>query len=127
MKGGALYWGKSFRRWALKAYGKADEIEAPKHRLPDQLLDTQLSKWADNKLRIELVLRSKELKELNLETAKALIQAPAILWRSGEDLRDMLPKATYYRHRKGLLEYGIALRRETASKNNVVPGRSQSA
>jgi len=158
MKGGTLYWGKSSRRWAIKAYSKGEEIEAPKHRLPDQLRETKLSKWADNKLRIELVLRSKQLKELNLETAKALMPARIktlyrdylgrlemneqialsteqqlefpqrlrstyILWRSGEDLRDTLPKATYYRHRKDLLGYGIdiALRRENKDRSNVVP------
>ena len=65
--------------------------------------------------------------QISLSTERQLefpqrLRSTYILWRSGEDLRDTLPKATYYRHRKGLLECGIdiALRRETASKSNVV-------
>ncbi|WP_421863114.1 phage/plasmid replication protein, II/X family [Motiliproteus sp.] len=158
LKGGTLYWGKNSRRWALKAYCKGEEIEAPKHRLPDNLLDTKLPEWADNKLRIELVLRAKQLKELGFEEAKTLtvdeirrvyrsylerlemneqlalttdqllefpqkLRSTYTLWQIGEDLRSTLPKATYYRHRKQLLEYGIdiALRQEAAPRNNVVP------
>jgi II/X family phage/plasmid replication protein len=68
-KGGTLYWGKTSKRWSLKAYCKAEEVQQPKHRLPESLLDTPLIPWADNKLRIELVLRSKELDELNLDIA----------------------------------------------------------
>ncbi|MBK9468313.1 MAG: hypothetical protein IPO20_10295 [Gammaproteobacteria bacterium] len=45
------------------------------------------------------------------------------LWRCGEDLRSTLPKATYFRHRKAFLEYGIdiALRQESLDRSNVVP------
>ena len=70
-KGGTVYWGKHSKRWSLKAYSKGDEIEVPKHRLPDRLIDKPLAGWADNKLRIELTLRSKELDEINLNTASA--------------------------------------------------------
>ncbi len=72
IKGGTLYWGKNSRRWAIKAYCKAEEIEVVRHRLPDCLLETPLTEWAQNKLRVELVLRSKELKERNLHTANKL-------------------------------------------------------
>lgn len=68
-KGGTVYWGKNSKRWSLKAYSKGEEIHAPKHRLPDTLMETPLPDWADNKLRIELTLRSKELEELNLKAA----------------------------------------------------------
>ena len=70
-KGGTLYWGKTSKRWALKAYSKGEEIEVIKHKLPDKLLGTPLSKWADNKLRIELVLRSTELDDIKLKYAAA--------------------------------------------------------
>jgi II/X family phage/plasmid replication protein len=72
-KGGTVYWGKNSRRWALKAYSKGEEITAGKgHKLPEGLIDTPLFSWADNKLRLELRLLSKELDKLNLKTASKL-------------------------------------------------------
>lgn len=68
-KGGTIYWGKTSKRWSLKAYSKGEEIQ--KHKLPDSLSDTLLPQWADNKLRIELTLRSKELEERTLRNASA--------------------------------------------------------
>lgn len=68
-KGGTLWWGKGSKRWRLTAYCKAEEVQVPKHRLPDSLLDTPLIPWVDNKLRIELRLCKKELDELNLSMA----------------------------------------------------------
>jgi len=72
-KGGTIYWGKNSTRWALKAYSKGDEISSGKgHRLPTSLIDTPLEKWADNKLRIELRLLSKELDKLGVKKAYQL-------------------------------------------------------
>jgi len=68
-KGGTLYWGKTSKRWSLKAYSKGEEIQVKGHKLPDSLLDTPLTDWADNKLRIEVVLRNKELEERSLRNA----------------------------------------------------------
>jgi II/X family phage/plasmid replication protein len=68
LKGGTIYWGKNSRRWAVKAYCKAEEIE--KHQLPHELLKTPLVEYVQNKLRIEVVLRQKELIENDLITAK---------------------------------------------------------
>lgn len=48
---------------------KAEEIEVPKHRLLDVFQLTPLPQWADNKLRLELTLRTKELIELDLKHA----------------------------------------------------------
>lgn len=71
MRSGTLYWGQHSSRWALKAYSKGNEIEGSKdHRLPLALSETPIPVWADNKLRLELVLRSKELRERNLHIAK---------------------------------------------------------
>lgn len=70
-KGGTLYWGKTSKRWALKAYSKAEEVQHPKHKLPLALIDTPLLAWVDAMLRIELVLRSKELDEMNLAMARS--------------------------------------------------------
>jgi len=158
MKGSTLYWGKNSQRWALKTYSKGEEIQAPKHQLPDELTETPLARWADNKLRIELRLKKKMLSELLILQAEQLtisrvralfndfvrklemseqialssekqtnlpqrLRSTYILWRSGEDLRFTLPKATYYRHRKELLDHGvnIDLRPESVERSNVVP------
>lgn len=158
-KGGTIYWGKHSKRWALKAYSKGEEISAGKgHKLPAPLIDTPLIPWADNKLRLELRLLSKELDNLNLKTANKInphtvkntfneyikrlqmteqitlsdeklhslpqrLRSTYVLWRDGYDLRSELPKTTYYRNRKDLLEHNIdiALRSESTKKSNVIP------
>lgn len=65
-KGGTLYWGKHSRRWAMKAYGKADEVSSTKdHKLPSDLPNRHLLlEYAEDKLRLELVLRSMQLQDL---------------------------------------------------------------
>lgn len=64
-KESTLYFGHGSRRWSLKLYCKADEIEA--HRLHAQLPHREdLLAWAENKLRVELTLRSLQLSELRL-------------------------------------------------------------
>lgn len=158
-KGGTLYFGSGTSRWKIKAYCKGEELEASKkHQLPTQLLDSPLKTWADNKLRVELTLLSKELKTIGIGKARDLTvslidelyrqyigriqmseqielstemqlnlprkdQSTYVHWQNGVDLRSMLPKATYYRHRRALLEYGIdiALRKEVKPRSNVVP------
>ncbi len=71
-KGGTLYWGKHSRRWSIKAYSKGEEIQASKsHKLAPQFKDTPLYDFAQNKLRIELTLRSKELEKIGLKTARS--------------------------------------------------------
>lgn len=66
-KAGTLYWGKNSRRWSIKAYSKGEEINGPKsHKLPDQFSETPIAEFAQNKLRIELTLRAKELEEIQL-------------------------------------------------------------
>jgi II/X family phage/plasmid replication protein len=62
-KGGTVYWGQGSQRWSLKAYSKGEELEARGHRLPDALSDTPIPTWADDKLRIELRLKKKELRK----------------------------------------------------------------
>lgn len=68
-KNGTLYFGKHSRRWSLKCYSKGDEIEAPGHTLATSLDDPRLAQWADNKLRIEVVMRGLELKRRGLVVA----------------------------------------------------------
>jgi hypothetical protein len=65
---GTIYFGKGSTRWSLKAYHKLDELRATKkgHRLPDELPNRErLELWADGVVRLELTLRSPELKELD--------------------------------------------------------------
>jgi len=159
MSGGTLYWGKKSTWWTLKAYSKGEEIAAgKKHKLPDELLATPLTDWADNKLRVELTLRGKEFIRLGVEKAKDLtmdrikslyslyvrriemtdqialscekqmelprrLRSTYILWKNGEDLRSVLPRNTFYRHRRELLENGIdiTLSQESIDVSNVVP------
>lgn len=157
-KGNTVYWGKNSKRWAIKAYSKYEELLNPKRQLPEELTQTPLLKWSENKLRIELRLLNRELDELNLKQAnnwhKQLVNEiydtylrkidmtttvhlkPDILqslptnlhstylhWQDGKDLRAILPKATYYRHRKGLKQHGINIDvlPPKSSGTNVVP------
>jgi II/X family phage/plasmid replication protein len=158
LKGNTLYFNKTSSRWTFKFYGKGDEIEARGHQLPDQLLQTPLPQWADNKLRVELTLRKKELTDIEITAAKQLtiercqslyndylgridmtdqlplsserlldlpsnLKATYALWNNAEDLRSLLPRSTYYKHRKALLSFGvdIAIRKECNDVSNVVP------
>jgi len=77
MKGGTVYWGKHSRRWSLKVYGKADEIEVESkkfgdHRIPEKHHQyEQLKAHAENIIRFEFCFRGKELKEHALRLDKA--------------------------------------------------------
>lgn len=71
-KGGTLYWGKSSQRWSLKVYSKGEEIEASKHQLPEALQATSIPKWANNKLRLELRIKRKQLAEHGITEARDL-------------------------------------------------------
>ena len=74
MKGNTLYWGKTSRRWALKAYSKAAEIKAHPSR---RELPEALKSWTADKLRVELVIRQMQLKEHGLHVAAN--------WSSGDN------------------------------------------
>ena len=63
-KGNTVYMNKDSKRWSVVMYSKGQEIE--KHKLPYDLDCPELEKFADNKLRVELRLKSRELKDFNL-------------------------------------------------------------
>lgn len=65
---GTLYFGKHSRYWALKIYCKGDEVDK-RRSISNPIHLRRLYAYADNKLRIELVLRSKQLKRLGLNRA----------------------------------------------------------
>lgn len=67
VKGSTLYFGKNSRRWSLKMYSKGQEIMAKNHGQDAILSIPSAIEWADKTLRVELVLRSMELKRLNLD------------------------------------------------------------
>lgn len=70
--GKTLYFGKKSRRWSLKMYSKGEEITSKKkgHQLHrDLTMIDSLYSWADQMLRIELTLRSLQLKDTWLATA----------------------------------------------------------
>jgi II/X family phage/plasmid replication protein len=81
-----LYFGKHSRRWALKCYSKGNELLAKGHHLPPELMIAQLIEYAEKALRLELVMRQLQLKDMGLdvlanwtpETAKLLLQSTAL-------------------------------------------------
>lgn len=63
---GTAYWSKHSRRSAVKAYAKGHELLD--HKLPKGLAHADaISAWAQDKLRIEVVLRGMELKQRGLD------------------------------------------------------------
>ena len=155
--GDTLYYGKNSRRWSLKMYSKGHELQ--KRKLSKELDIPELKEFAEKALRIELTLRSLELKDRGLHFAKRWTPDFAIMllmeavgklemsnnfslnddklallkprlrlaykaWLRGDDLRQDLPKMTYYRYRKELLEFGIDIANvQDVDKplDNVVP------
>lgn len=51
------------------------------------------------------------------------IQSTYLLWKQGANMREMLPKPTFYRHRKELISFGIDINFycENPDFNNVIP------
>lgn len=65
-KGDTLYFGKSSRRWSIKCYSKGDEINGKKSNFPDALRTPEMLEYADRALRIELTLRSNQLRDWHI-------------------------------------------------------------
>ncbi|MCR9653235.1 phage/plasmid replication protein, II/X family [Vibrio parahaemolyticus] len=154
-KGNTVYFGKNSERWTLKFYAKGQEIES--HKLPGVLQLTSLPEFANNKLRAELTLRTKELVKLGLNVGSAWFnidtwelykeymgrvemssQKPVddivsklprylvssyALWKEGYCLKTSIPKNTFYRHRRELMEFGIDISIPNSKEpvSNVVP------
>lgn len=72
MKKGTLYFSPSSRRESLKMYAKGTEIRARGHELPKALQNlSHLYSWADSRLRVEVCLRTLELKDRGLHHASS--------------------------------------------------------
>lgn len=70
-KGSTLYFGKHSRRWSLKLYSKGQEVRAAGHGQDSILNLPHALAWADKTLRVELTLRSMELKRIGMSLVKA--------------------------------------------------------
>jgi len=72
--------------------------------------------------KIEMTEQIRLTDEVTSKLPNKLI-ATYTLWTEGHDLRNMMSKATYYRQRKALMEYGINidLRPCEPAQSNVVP------
>lgn len=67
-KGNTIYFNRSSARWETVCYSKGQELE--KHQLPQELDGCGLEDYANNKLRVELRLRGKELSKIGLKTGE---------------------------------------------------------
>lgn len=72
--------------------------------------------------KIDMTAQATLIDEQLMKMPRAL-QSSYQLWRSGVDLRNMLPKPTFYRHRTGLMQFGIDISVPPLDpqNNNVVP------
>ncbi len=58
----------------------------------------------------------------NSISGKGIVQSTYLLWKQGANIKEMLPKPTFYRHRKELLSFGIDINFycESPDSNNIV-------
>jgi len=75
VSGDTVYWGQHSRRWSLKSYGKFDEMGV--HRMGDLRLNEEFRQSIKSILRIELTLRSLELRDLE---KKGIELSESLLW-----------------------------------------------
>ena len=64
--GDTLYWGKGSRRWLIKCYSKGDEINRKGSNFPNDLRIPQMLEYAERALRLEIVIKSNQLREWHL-------------------------------------------------------------
>jgi II/X family phage/plasmid replication protein len=158
-KDGTLYYGMHSRRWAGKVYCKGDEIEAKGHRIGESVFDAPTVRaFADDKVRIEFVIRAMELDRRGLDRGfawcdttprdlyrelLATLELPDMIelpgetldglaprlqlvyqaWKRGDDLRAVVPRRSFYRYRRELLNLGvdISIPQPKDRSSNVVP------
>lgn len=86
-----------------------------------------LELFADYAERIEMAAQTPidDLSELMQKISTKAAVGSYQLWRDGHDVRQMLPKNTFYRHRRALLEHGIDISMAPPPRDekpsNVVP------
>lgn len=157
--GTTVYLNKRSRRWSVKLYSKGQEIEQPHNTKKGSIqLTDSVKAYADPMLRIELTLKSNELREQGLHKLNAWndvecntvfedyygritmpdqqlllipddlpssVRMTYVSWFEGHDVRSMVSRPTFYRHRKQLLEFGIDISLSSAKarpdSSNVTP------
>jgi hypothetical protein len=144
VSGDTVYWGQHSRRWSMKAYCKFCEMA--QHRTGDLRLNEVLREYVRSDLRLELTLRTPQLKGkdtldesvlwdyfqriqigvLDMARVKDIDRLPRgaqlclMKWFTGVDVRHSYPRRTFYYHRRIILdEMGIDIsisRQEQESK-----------
>ena len=128
VSGDTVYWGKHSRRWTLKAYCKYCEMA--EHGMADKAINSMVRQFAKGQLRLELTLRTPELKNktsldetllwkyfdrlemgvlemdrLNeIEALPLSTQGVVMKWLNGFDIRMKMSRPTFYRHRRLILD-----------------------
>lgn len=129
VSGSTVYWGQHSRRWSMKAYCKFCEL---KEHPPAGWAD-ELRAWCESHLRLELTLRRPELKDRDRLTedivwefynkltigVSEMTVTPDVVerlklsvfhkqnlrqWLQGADLRFQLPRRTFYKCRRLVLD-----------------------
>lgn len=94
VKGTTLYFGKHSRRWSLKLYAKAQEIEENAADQPALADLPHARAWADNILRAELVIRAMELTRLGLRVGHHWLMRDGVDFDPLQLLRERLGSMT---------------------------------
>jgi len=128
VSGDTVYWGMHSRRWSNKAYCKSCELK--EHPVADLKLNNQLREYCRAQLRMELTLRTPELKDrgtlgedlfweyferiefggIDMSRVKKADDLPEktqlcfLKWMNGADVRHMYPTRTFYYHRRIILD-----------------------
>jgi len=73
LKADTVYFGKDSKRWTIKMYNKYNEINSRKNKKYQDFnrLTPSVVNWTLNKMRVEVVLKSNELREKNLHLGSA--------------------------------------------------------
>lgn len=128
VSGDTVYWGKHSRRWTMKAYCKYCEMA--EHGMGDRKRSELVREFVKGQLRLELTLRGQELKEISILSEDVLwhyfdrievgvfemnrvkdvdclplaMQASFLRWLAGEDVRMIMTKPRFYRHRRRIMD-----------------------
>ena len=131
LEGTTVYWSKHSTLWTLKMYCKACELKAHKPPRGDFSFRDNLIQYCEGQVRIELCLRTLELKPrgtlhedliweylkriegINMKkrseiskkelNLKQSVQFTLMKWKAGVDVRFTTPRPTFYRHRLAIL------------------------
>ena len=87
------------------------------------------SDWGDNepnKVFLEYMSRLEMTEQKQLDTLIPILPGELrntyLTWKEGYDVRSLMSKPTFYRHRKRLLEHGLDISIPSGNKpNNVIP------